>query len=418
MTTTEADREPLELLALAGIAAPLILTNVSYRTRDALLLYNTLRLTLDIASLRRVPTGSARTIYELTRTWGIDGRLLHDIESEPLVLSEINGQWGLARRGGLVTIAALVSSRSDLEEATTLVLRLAALLGSANIVLSALGVTAALWRAKRHESYSWLDRVNEVERLDRPDSTVTAALDNARKEAAARLEHSPTPNDEKVCQGLALRARLLSVSLLVAVPVAYFEASGPAASVVALLASPNFKNSNDLLVAGLVLRVLYSLGLDGALSAELVRLTKRADGNGGQAFRGEFLALNWALRSKVKRTGATEGALVALRRHGHRAPGVVADLSVLSSGPVARLETALESLSRAIPRGDDERRTLDIATHDAAFPPLSEHDSAAVKGLNLESAALSAALSAARAGAGALHLLTKGHAAAPTASKG
>jgi hypothetical protein len=404
--------EALELLALSGIAAPLMLSNVSYRTRDALLLYNNLRLMLHFASLRRVPTGAAKTLFELVLSWGIDGKLLHDIEATPLRLSEINGQWALAARGGLVTVAALVSSRSELDQSTLLILRLAALLGQTDLVSSSLGVTAALWRAKRHEAFAWSDAVNEVVRIERPDGATAKLLQHARAEAAARAEREPTYEELRLA--LSLRARLFCVALLAAVPLANFDASGHAAAAVALLASPAFRTADDLLVTGLVLRVLYSLGLDGALAEEMVRLTERADGEGGPTFRSEYLALHAAVHERLARSEDTELALVDLRRYGHKTPGVLADRAVTAQSPLVRLETTLEALAQTFPRseqtmpkGRDARASRAVA-HDSVFAPLPEHYAAAVAGQP------PAALSAALAGAGSLRLLTQGH--SPTAA--
>jgi hypothetical protein len=404
-------KEALELLALSGIAAPLMLSNVSYRTRDALLLYNNLRLALHFASLRRVPTGAAKTLFELVLSWGIDGKLLHDIEAVPLRLSEINGQWALAARAGLVTVAALVSTRSELEQSTLLILRLTALLGHTDLVSSSLGVTAALWRAKRHEAFAWSDAVNEVVRIERPDRATAKLLEHARAEARAERE----PTDEELRLALALRARLFCVALLAAVPIANFDASGHAAAAVALLASPAFRTAEELLVAGLVLRVLYSLGLDGALAGEMVRLTERADGEGGSTFRSEYLALHAAVHLRLARSDDTEPALVDLRRHGHKTPGLVADRAVTAYTPLVRLETTLEALAQTFPRSEQtmtkgrDARASRAAAHDSVFDPLPEHYAAAVAGQP------PAARSAAVAGAGSLRLLTQGHspAAAP-----
>jgi len=398
--------EPLELLALSGSVAPLMLTNVSYMTRDALLLYCALRFAIDIASLRRLPTGTPRTLLSLVRSWGIDGQLLHDVEAEPLVISDISGQWSLARRGGQVAVAAQVTSRSDLDESTELCFRLAALIGPQDLVSSALGVTAALWRAKRHEAFPWATRVTELEQLY-PSEAVRGHLKTARIKADSdRLEKEASETAEDVRKGLALRARLLCVMLLTVVPIVSFRASAPAAATVALLATPSF--SLDLSAIGEVLRVLYSLGLDGRLAAELAHLSKRPHGDGGESFKRDYLAVHATVSGRVGRSSNTEGAMVALRRRAHRVPGVKADPKVFSGSPLTRLETSLDSLARALPShhniGEEEKsrgtpRDAWVGEHETVLPALSSREAAAVSGHP------PAALSAARAGAALQKLL-------------
>lgn len=309
-------QEPLELLALSGIVAPLILTNVSYRTRDALLLYNTLRLVLDIASLRRVPTGTEKTLYELVQSWGVDGKLLNDIGSVPAKLSTGSGQWGLSFHSGLTPVAAVVSSRSQLEDATELVLRLGALLGPANIVFSALGVTASLWRAKRHEEYPWSEITLDIDQMNGPDAKTMESLKRARELAGDRVGQEPMPSTNQMFAALAIKTRLLCVVLLCAVPVAHFDASGHAARAVAVLASPSF--TDDLQVSGLVLRVLYSLGLDGELATKLVALTGHADGSGGKTFQRRFIDLHEEIKRRLVRhtgDGDADRAVADMQRY-------------------------------------------------------------------------------------------------------
>lgn len=338
-------RDSLELLALSGCVAPLILTNVSYRTRDALLLYSTLRFIIDVASLRRIPTGLSRTLLNVVHAWGIEGQLLHMIESEPIVISDINGQWSLQKRAVLVTVAALVMSYSNLEEATSLTFRIAALRGPIDLASSCLAVTAALWRAKRHESYPWTERLTLLERIH-PKSDVIELLNRARQESQHKEEQENVTLAD-IREALAGRARMFCVILLTAIPLGYFDASGAAAAAIGLLTSPSF--APDLEFVGLVLSVLYSLGLDRNLVAQLVHLTQYPQGEGTEVFKGYYLTIHKLITERTGRTERTTPAVVALRRHGNRTPGVVADIKIMASSPHIRLENLLVTVCGILP---------------------------------------------------------------------
>lgn len=439
-----------ELLALSGVACCLILCNVSFMTRDSLLLYNTLRFLVDVASLQRVPTGLRGPLLSLMQAWGVDGRLLHQIESQPVVLSEFSGQWAVAERtGSSVTVCAHLYSRSDLDEALDNILTMGALTGPTDLALSCLGITAAMQRAKRHEAFPWTTLSTELEALV-PDGHTTSLLNAARQAEVARFSST-----EERQEAWSLRARELCVLLLCALPLVSFQASGPAAGAAALLASPSFAPRDPLMVAGLVLAVLRSIGLDGKAAADIASLTQHPHGSGSPSFKSSYLALVQSLEQQVGRSAQTERALEALQRHGHRTPDIIADVHVLSSSPVVRLGHFLESACKALPpsrrasqrsgRGKDDDMTniapeaskamsalraakqlpegperqhaidaaqkawADIkqsrhqlsmtASADPAFGALSHEDEEAARNLSPEAA------SAARAGAGLVHLL-------------
>lgn len=414
-------QEPLELLALTGgVVAPLMLSNVSYRTRDALLLYNSLRLTLDLASLRRVPTGSAKILYKLVQSWGIDSALLQGIASAPqLYLSEINGQWSFEiSKGKHATVASLCSVSSDLDHSSFRVLCLGALFGRLNLVTSCLGVTAALWRSQRHTAYPWEEMRNSLGRLDPPSPEVVTMLNEARSKAeeAQKNEREETP--EELYRSLSLKARLLCVTLLSSVPIAFFEASGPAAAAAALLSSPAFEVPEELAVSGLVLEILDNLGLTPKLATELVQLTKHADGQGGSTFRVVYMNLHGAIKASVRPSKGLREAIRRLKDKAHRPPDdVILSKSMVSRQPLAVLVSRLEDLARALPGPDplgpdEDDRPRRLEKFLDAFPPLDDYETAAVKGLPPE------ARLAARAGAGLVHLLAKSHTSSAPASKG
>lgn len=356
-----------ELLALSGVACCLILCNVSFMTRDSLLLYSTLRFLVDVASLQRVPTGFQGPLLTLVQAWGVDGRLLHQIESQPVVLSEFSGQWAVAERtGSSVTVCAHLYSRSDLDEALDSILTMGALAGPTDLALSCLGITAAMQRAKRHESFPWTTLSAELEALA-PDAHTTSLLNAAREAKVGR-----SFSTEEVQEAWSLRARELCVLLLCALPLVSFRASGPAAGAAALLASPSFAPRDPLVVAGLVLAVLRSIGLDGKAAADIASLTQHPHGSGSPGFKSSYLALVQSLEQQVGRSAQTERALAALQRHGHRTPDIIADARVLSSSSVVRLGNFLESVCKILPpsRRVEERvptKNVDHAPSEAAL---------------------------------------------------
>lgn len=396
--------DDLDILSLVGVVAPLILSNISHRTRDANLLYHSIRFAVDVCSLPRVPIGTGNTFRDLIQAWGVDGRLLHDVESQPIVMSDTTGTWVLLtgkEKNVPVSIFSLLASRSDLDVATQLVLRLAALLGNrASVLGSCIGITAALWRQKRQDAYKWTEALNDIEIVaDGPrDDQTQRNLDALRN----WMRHRENTNyDDNVLSSLAFRARAFCCLLLSCVPIAHFEASNRAAQIIALLATPQPLFHDELTTVGLILKVLYSIGLTGAKARRLFELTRHEAGNGGDdAFREDYLQLHKELTFSLRTGDDTARALVNLRRNAHAHKDVVADVKTHAHNPDVRVEILLESLCSQLPR--ETTKLVETDPNKAFDTPTTRE---VLKNLNLDGARLVAAL----AGAGAAEVIRGPH---------
>lgn len=322
-------------LALAGGFIPFLACNAGYRTRDSLLSYAALGSIIAAAVEPSPPPKEAyRPLVDFFAAAGIDGRLLHDFSSTPLLMGSRNGLWMLQTKAYVEwqasgkkspeptssTVAVLVLSRARLPGAHAEIESLVHVLPNAKLIRQMSAVVSALWSAKRDDISPW-----------------------GLPQLSTRSDDShPITGDREI-----------SVCLLCAVPLGVFAATPPALRAAALLANPVYTPSGGHKFLKAIVRALAAMGLTrNLLNGIYALVVPSPHAHADDAFKTNFLELHRVIRAAVSVQSPTEleSAFSDLKRLVRKIPkrqGYVVD-EHSSSSPSQHLIEALETLAQTL----------------------------------------------------------------------
>jgi hypothetical protein len=260
MVEAEA-KQAREMLALSGSLIPLALSNVAYKTRDSLLLYNLVR----AASLLVQPNFAVRPTQTLLSTltcFGLSGQLLHEISSYPLVIDETRaGEWSVRTPTETVSVFSYLRSNAHLSLGRSRILAYAADGGDAGMSWVLLGLLSSLWRSQEGDAFPWSEATRNLHgtidqarhRSRRPSLKPRQSKRSNEEITSALYQRATDKARQKCCVGL-MCAGLFSLS-----------AVGPACHAAVLLGNPNLQlfetPQEDLEFLGYCLLILDALGL-------------------------------------------------------------------------------------------------------------------------------------------------------------
>lgn len=326
-------------LALAGGFIPLLACNTGYRTRDSLLSYAALGSIIAAAVEPSPPPKEAyRPLVDFFAAAGIDGRLLHDFSSTPLLMGSRNGLWMLQTKAHVEwqasgkrspeptssTVAVLVLSRARLPGAHAEIESLVHVLPNAKLIRQMSAVVSALWSAKRDDISPW----------GLPQLSMRSSSDDSHP--------IKTAGDREI-----------SVCLLCAVPLGVFAATPPALRAAALLANPVYTPSGGDKFLKAIVRALAAMGLTrNLLNGIYALVVPSPHGHADDAFKTNFLELHRVIRAAVSVQSPTElesafSDLKHLVRKTPKRQGYVVD-EHSSSSPSQHLIEALETLAHTL----------------------------------------------------------------------
>lgn len=326
-------------LALAGGFIPLLACNTGYRTRDSLLSYAALGSIIAAAVEPSPPPKEAyRPLVDFFAATGIDGRLLHDFSSTPLLMGSRNGLWMLQTKAHVEwqasgkgspeptssTVAVVVLSRARLPGAHAEIESLVHVLPNAKLIRQMSAVVSALWSAKRDDISPW----------GLPQLSMRSSSDDSHP--------IKTAGDREI-----------SVCLLCAVPLGVFAATPPALRAAALLANPVYTPSGGHKFLKAIVRALAAMGLTrNLLNGIYALVVPSPHAHADDAFKTNFLELHRVIRAAVSVQSPTEleSAFSDLKRLVRKTPkqqGYVVD-EHSSSSPSQHLIEALETLAHTL----------------------------------------------------------------------
>jgi len=368
-----------ERLAAVGAFVPYLLVNVSSHTTDALLYFNTMQV-MALVATDTTPLTFARqeSLLRFVEAVGVDGRVLHDLGSLPVSLSESSGEFLLRTHeytqwlkfGKPIHVPEplnscfqhTVLSRAEIGDALGALVDLAAASAEGSLESSAAGLVfrllymlSAIARRFAKEPLDVGDigkALLHILGLATPPLRAAAKALQSSQRQSAQTPVGPHKNWQKLHAALAeplhqgtaaflssrasqdvlahrrqdfvriaraeVALRMLTVTALLFPLIGFvpewLAAGGLAASLAALVSHPGLETSEDVEVAALMFLVAVDLGLDAELLGELATHAHVFSAGGKGDFANARRSLAERVRAKVWKTKSTHLAVEALRR--------------------------------------------------------------------------------------------------------
>jgi len=408
-----------ERLAAVGAFLPYLLVNVASHTTDALLYFNTMQAMVLVAT-DTTPLTFARqeSLLRFVEAVGVDGRVLHDLGSLPVSLSESSGEFLLRTHeytqwlkfGKPIHVPEplnscfqhSVLSRVEIGDALSALVDLAAASAEGSLESSAAGLVfrllymlSAIARRFAKEPLDVGDigkALLHILGLATPPLRAAAKALRSSQQQSAQTPAGPHKNWQKLHAALAeplhqgtaaflssrasqdvlahrrqdfvriaraeVALRMLTVAALLFPLIGFvpewLAAGGLAASLAALVSHPGLEASEDVEVAALILLVAVDLGLDAEVLGELAAHANVFSAGGKGDFVSARRSLAERVRAKVWKTKSTHLAVEALRK----------------KEGTEQLRMKAELLVQSLPAGSEGQKRMQVA------PSVAESEAA------------------------------------------
>jgi hypothetical protein len=356
-------------LAFQGVLCTLLLANIRYKTRDALLLYHTCSAIFQLSnSSLKIPVHARELLLQFIDNCGISSSIVKSCMHVTAIMSPRVGQFLLPDieyqqwiQGGDArftepisrVVATMLQSTSDLDVAAQVLLLATPFMHKEayTFMCQLAGILAALTRTKTHSPfpsgayihnlYSLIHHENLPEHvkeglnklashkiffkggeISSDEEAVEVVALNALKTAKS---HARTEITKAIISQLIIQIKLISIAILSTLALVFFDSTPIIVNLCSRLAS---SESTNLEFFAVVLRIILSLGITPKLIADFSAATTSGDiwkkWNATPEFKNTAIVLHKLITEHVGVTDVTEAKLKKLETISDREYGTLA----------------------------------------------------------------------------------------------